>query len=73
MAAWAISIQHNPSDRLGAVRFHGLLDREHAEVIEFYATRQDADRELARSFMTGPAGQDGSRSCSWTSVVVSRP
>ena len=46
MAAWAISIQHNPSDRLGAVRFHGLLDREHAEVIEFYATRQDADREL---------------------------
>ena len=43
MAAWAIATQHNPSDRLGAVRFHGLLDREHAEVIEFYATRDVAE------------------------------
>jgi len=29
------------------VRFHGLIDRDHAEVIEFYASRQDAECELA--------------------------
>jgi hypothetical protein len=29
------------------MRLYGLLDREHNEVIEFHATRQDADRELA--------------------------
>jgi hypothetical protein len=29
------------------VRFYGLLNHEHAEVIEFYASRDVADRELA--------------------------
>jgi hypothetical protein len=29
------------------VRFYGLLDREHGEVIEFYTSRDVADRELA--------------------------
>ena len=29
------------------MRLYGLLDRENNEVIEFHATRQDADRELA--------------------------
>ena len=29
------------------MRFYGLLDRDRAQVIEFYAIRQDADRELA--------------------------
>ena len=29
------------------MRFYGLLDREHAEVIEFYAIREVADQELA--------------------------
>ena len=29
------------------MRFHGLIDRDHAEVIEFYASRQDAECELA--------------------------
>jgi hypothetical protein len=29
------------------VRFYGLLDREHAEVIEFYPSLYDARRALA--------------------------
>jgi len=29
------------------VRFYGLLDRNHAEVIEFYASCEVAERELA--------------------------
>jgi hypothetical protein len=36
------------------VRFYGLLDREHAEVIEFYATGRDADRELAEILADEP-------------------
>jgi hypothetical protein len=36
------------------VRFHGLIDRDHAEVIEFYATRMDADRELAEILVDEP-------------------
>ena len=59
LGAATASTQHNPSDRLGAVRFFGLLDREHAEVIEFYAARQDAHRELAEILRDEPdwAGQ----------------
>ena len=30
-----------------AVYFYGLLDRDHAEVIEFYPSREAAERELA--------------------------
>jgi hypothetical protein len=33
--------------RKAACCFHVLLDREHAEVIEFYSSRDVADQELA--------------------------
>ena len=46
-ASAAISTLLNRSDRLPDVRFYGVLDRDRAQVIEFYAIRQDADRELA--------------------------
>jgi hypothetical protein len=50
------------------VRFYGLLDRDHAEVIEFYATRQDADRDSPRSLHGEPewAGR-------FVIVIVDRP
>ena len=36
------------------VRFYGLLDRDHAEVIEFYLTRHAAERELAEILADEP-------------------
>ena len=32
-----------------------MIDRGHAEVIEFYATRHDADRELAKILHDEPS------------------
>jgi hypothetical protein len=44
------------------VRFHGLLDREAAEVIELYPSREVAERELAEISRMSPDGANGSRS-----------
>ena len=38
------------------MRFYGLFDREHAEVIEFYPSRDAADRELAEILHDEPDG-----------------
>jgi len=55
------------------LRFYGLLDRVHAEVIEFYATVKQPISRSRRSSTTSPNGPAGSRSCSWTSQARSRP
>ena len=44
------------------MRFYGLLDRDHAEVIEFYATRQDANRDLTEILHDEADWADSSRS-----------
>jgi hypothetical protein len=36
------------------VRFYGLLDREHAEMIELYPSREAAARELAEILADEP-------------------
>ena len=46
-AATAISTQRNQSDRLAAVRLYGLLDHDLDEVIEFYVSKDVAERDLA--------------------------
>jgi hypothetical protein len=45
-AGQAISTRRDRSDRLPGVRFYGLLDRDHAEVIEFYPSLQGAELAL---------------------------
>jgi hypothetical protein len=42
----------------GGMRFYGLLDRYHAEVIEFYESRETADRELSEILHDEPDGRD---------------
>ena len=54
MAASAISTQPNRSDPPRAVRFYGLLDHEHAEVIEFEPSRAAAKAELAEILADEP-------------------
>ena len=39
------------------MRFYGLHDRDLGEIVEFYATLEDADRELRRSSTMSPTGR----------------